>query len=277
MAEGSLLPLGALVGLVLGLTGAGGSVLAVPLLMLVLDWSLARAAPVALAAVCVAAAFGTWASWDVRRVRYRAALWMALFGAALAPLGLWLARQLPPQGLELLFGMVMALVALRLWRQALVRPEETRVVRAAALGAEVESTAPLCRVSTQTGRFEWTPGCAALLGGIGGGAGLLSGLLGVGGGFFIVPSLRAATTLGMHSAVATSLMTIALTSGAGTLFSLRELPWALAAWFAAGALGGMALGRPLAARLAGPVLQKGFALLMALVAVSMFYKAGVAP
>lgn len=277
MDEPLLLSLGAVVGLVLGLTGAGGSVLAVPLLMFVLDWPLAQAAPVALAAVCVAAGFGTWASWDLRRVRYRAALWMALFGAMMAPLGLLLAQGLPARGLEALFGLVMAVVALRLWHQARVHPEEAHVVRAADDGVDADTAAPLCRISQQTGRFEWTPRCAALLGGIGGGAGLLSGLLGVGGGFLIVPSLRAATTLGMHAAVATSLMTIALTSGAATLFSFGQVPWTLSALFAAGAAGGMALGRPLAAKLAGPLLQEGFAVLMGLIALSMLYKAGFQP
>ena len=45
--------LGVLVGLVLGLTGAGGSIFAVPLLMWGLEWTLPQAAPVALLAVCI--------------------------------------------------------------------------------------------------------------------------------------------------------------------------------------------------------------------------------
>ena len=51
--------LGLIVGAVLGLTGAGGSILAVPLLMAGLGWSLSQAAPVALLAVCAAATFGS--------------------------------------------------------------------------------------------------------------------------------------------------------------------------------------------------------------------------
>ena len=69
--------LGAIVGLVLGLTGAGGSIFAVPLLMWGLGWTLPQATPVALLAVCAGASFGTITAWDVELVRYRAAMLMA--------------------------------------------------------------------------------------------------------------------------------------------------------------------------------------------------------
>lgn len=84
MAE--LLPavLGMVAGLVLGLTGAGGSILALPLLMFGLGWTLPQAAPVALLAVSAAATFGTVVAWDVRFVRYRAALLMSAAGAVAA-------------------------------------------------------------------------------------------------------------------------------------------------------------------------------------------------
>ena len=66
--------LGIAVGLILGLTGAGGSVLAVPLLMAGLGWSLPQAVPVALLAVAAAAALGAWLAWRQSYLRYRAAL-----------------------------------------------------------------------------------------------------------------------------------------------------------------------------------------------------------
>ncbi len=85
-------------------------------------------------------------------------------------------------------------------------------------------------------------------------------------------SLRAVTTLSMHAAVATSLMTIALTSLGTVAFSLlrgRELPWALALPFMLGAVLGMLAGRLVARRIAGPSLQQGFAMLMLLAAAGM--------
>jgi len=60
-----LLLLGLAIGAVLGLTGAGGSIFAVPLLMWGLHWSLPQATPVALLAVSASALIGTLAAWDV--------------------------------------------------------------------------------------------------------------------------------------------------------------------------------------------------------------------
>ena len=267
--------LGVVAGLVLGLTGAGGFIFAVPLLMLGLGWSLADAVPVALLAVCAAAAFGTVVAWNVAYVRYRAAILMALAGACTAPLGLWAAPRLPATALSLLFAAVLVLVALRLLRQARRAPAEARIVRATVAGNGAEVGGPLCGLHAQTGRLMWTLPCATLIGGIGAATGFLSGLLGVGGGFVIVPALRAATPLSMHSAIATSLLAIALTSAAGVAGALvlgHALPWKAALPFIGGALLGMLGGRLLAPRIAGPALQVAFALAMLAVGAVMIQR-----
>lgn len=267
MAEGLLLPLlGALSGLLLGLTGAGGSVLAVPLLMAGMGWSLAQAAPLALIAVAAAATFGTLTAWDVAYVRYRAALLMALTGALAAPAGLWAASRMPQDLLLQLFALALVIVAIRMILQARQHPEETRIVRATVAGEGAAAGGPLCRVN-ERGRIVWTPRCVALFGGTGAVTGALSGLLGVGGGFVIVPALRALTPLSMHSAIATSLMAIALTSAAAAASTalLGQLPpLTVALPYAAGALAGMVAGRQLARRIAGPGLQILFAIAMLL-------------
>jgi uncharacterized membrane protein YfcA len=267
MTEALLLPgaLGAAVGLVLGLTGAGGSILAVPLLMWGLGWSLPQAAPVALLAVFAASTFGTVAAWDATYVRYRVALLMAATGFVTAPLGLLAATRLPAATLVLLFAAVLALAALRMLRQTLKAPQETLVLRASVAGEGSRASGPICRLNTESGRILWTRPCALVITATGAVTGFLAGLLGVGGGFVIVPALRASTELSMHSAVATSLMAVALTA-AGTvgaaLLQGRDLPWLAATPFVAGALAGMLVGRKLGPRLAGPHLQQGFALLM---------------
>ena len=267
--------LGLLIGLVLGLTGAGGSILAVPVLMLGLGWSLTDAAPVALIAVCAAATFGTIAAWDVSYVRYRAAMLMAAAGFIAAPLGVLAAHALPATTLVGLFSGVLVVVAVRMLLQARQHPDETTIVRADVHGDGVPARGPLCRRHEGRGRLKWTKPCAFVISAIGSATGFLSGLLGVGGGFVIVPSLRAATALSMHSAVATSLMAIALTS-AGTvlviLLSGKSLPWLMALPFAAGALGGMLAGRRLAPRVAGPRLQQGFAVLMFITAAVLIVR-----
>ncbi|MFB9158825.1 TSUP family transporter, partial [Chromobacterium violaceum] len=79
--------LGVLVGAVLGLTGAGGGILAVPALMASQGWSVPQAAPVALLAVAAGAALGAWEGWRRGEVRYRAAALMALCGLPGSALG----------------------------------------------------------------------------------------------------------------------------------------------------------------------------------------------
>lgn len=266
--------LGLVTGLMLGLTGAGGSVLALPLLMFGLGWTLPQAAPVALLAVCVSATIGTIIAWRQKIVRWRAALLMAFSGLFTAPLGLYAADRLPLGLLSLGFAMVLIIVAARLWRQAVERPAETRVVRGDVHGEAVTQQDIPCQVNPD-GRLAWSPPCMRAIILSGSGSGFLSGLLGVGGGFVIVPSLRAVTTLPMHGAVATSLMTIALTSACTVTMAIgsgRALPWLIALPFAAGSLAGMLISRPFAARIAGPRLQRLFAMAMICVAAGMAFR-----
>jgi uncharacterized membrane protein YfcA len=264
--------LGILVGGILGLTGAGGSVLAVPMLMAGFGWRFAEAAPVALIAVAASAMLGTWLAWRRSYVRYRAATLMGMSGWVTAPLGLHAARHLPEVWLLSLFAGVMVIVALRMLRQSLQRPAEARIVRATVAGEGPPAQGHLVRLNSETGRLVWTPRTAAIIGSIGVGTGFLSGLLGVGGGFVIVPALRATTPLSMHSAVATSLMTIAIVaSGTVAAAALQPpgLAWMQALPFAAGSLLGMGLGRAMAPSIAGAHLEQSFAVMMLLVAAGL--------
>ena len=84
--------LGLTVGLILALTGAGGGILAVPLLMFALTWDITQAAPVALLAVGASAALGAVIGLRQRVVRYRAAMLIAVTGSVVTPLGVLLAH-----------------------------------------------------------------------------------------------------------------------------------------------------------------------------------------
>jgi uncharacterized membrane protein YfcA len=98
---------------------------------------------------------------------------------------------------------------------------------------------PACVRGPETGRFIWTRPCAWALALSGPAAGLLSGLLGVGGGFVMVPALRRHTDLAMQPAVATSLAVIALISASGVATSSASgaLAWGIALpWMIAKAL-----------------------------------------
>jgi uncharacterized membrane protein YfcA len=260
------LVLGLAVGVILALTGAGGGILAVPLLVFGAHLGVAQAGPIGLMAVGMAAALGALLGLRAGLVRYRAALLVAGAGMAFSPAGLWLAQQIDKRWLSVLFALTLLYVATKTFRKAR---------GGAAPDAAGAAKAPVCVRGPDTGRFIWTRPCARALALSGSAAGLLSGLLGVGGGFVMVPALQRYTDLAMQSAVATSLAVIALISMAGVASSAAggTLAWAIALPFSAGALAGMLGGRALAARLSGPRLQVAFAAVSAAVAVGMIVKA----
>jgi uncharacterized protein len=267
--------LGVIVGAILGLTGAGGSILAVPLLMAGLGWTLPQAAPVVLLAVCASATFGTVVAWDVTHVRYRAAALMGIAALFTAPLGLAVASLLPLPLLTASFAVVLAGVGARMLRQAISAPAEAAIVRATVSGDGNETGGRWIKVG-ENGRIVWNEVTFAVVAAIGALTGFVAGMLGVGGGFVIVPALRYASGLSMHSAVATSLLAVALISAvaaAGAAVQGVPIAWAAAAPFVLGALLGMFAGRKLAPRIAGPRLQQLFAVVMLLVAVGLFVHA----
>jgi uncharacterized membrane protein YfcA len=260
--------LGMVVGLILALTGAGGAIIAVPLLIFGLDWDVGRAAPVALLAVGASAALGTALGLRAKIVRYRAAALIAVVGSLITPLGIYAAHQLPARPLTLIFAAVLMFVSLRLYRQA-------RREMSGAPDPEAEQDAAACKLSSETGRFTWTARCTQALTQAGALTGFLSGLLGVGGGFVVVPALRRSTDLPMNAVVATSLMAVALISLSTVTASALagKLDYTVAIPFALGAMLAMLAGRRLASRLAGPRLQQGFALVAGTVAISLAVRA----
>jgi hypothetical protein len=103
----------------------------------------------------------------------------------------------------------------------------------------------------------------------------MTGLLGVGGGFVMVPMLRRFTNVSMHGIVATSLLVIALVGSAGVLTALRHGGLAstqVTLLFAAATALGMLLGRFLARHLAERHVQYGFATILVLVAGGLLLK-----
>lgn len=257
--------LGLVIGVILALTGAGGGILAVPFLIFGVGLSVAEAGPIGLLAVGMAAALGAGLGLKAGTVRYKAALLIAGTGMVLSPFGVWLANRLDNRWLSLFFAFVLLFVAYRTFRQSIDQPIDEK---------HANGRTPPCILDLDNGRFIWTTRCARALALSGTVAGLLSGLLGVGGGFVMVPALQRYTDLAMKSVVATSLAVIALVSVSGVAYSAigGHLNWAVAFPFSAGAIAGMMGGRMISARLAGSKLQKSFAAISAVVAVGMIAK-----
>ena len=256
--------LGALVGVIMGLTGAGGGILAVPLLVFGLKLTVAQAGPISSLAVGIAASMGAVAGLKAGSLRYRAALLVAALGILLAPGGVWLAQRLDTRILSVLFAVVLLWVAYKSFRES---------------GQDGHANAPHieppCILDSQSGRFIWSGKCAGRLTAVGGIAGMLSGFLGVGGGFIMVPGLQRYTNLPMQSVVATSLAVIALvsTTSVATSISSGHLNLGTAAPFAAGAVAGMLSGSALSSRLPSQHLKLSFAVICLIVAVGMVFKA----
>lgn len=254
------------VGLIMGLTGAGGGMLALSALVLLLDWNMQIATPVALLAVTAGAYLGGIDGLRKKQVRFRAAFLMAATGAPMAAAGVYMARMASEKWLLACFALVLVWVAMRLIAQnkqnrLAAHDEADRIV--------------VARLNPATGRFDWTMHTATVIASIGGTAGFMTGLLGVGGGFVIVPLLRHYSNISIHAAVSTSLLVIALVGTVGVSAALLHgvnLPLEFTTWFIASTLVGMLFGRRLAAHLSSSMVQGLFAIVLLLVAMGMVIK-----
>lgn len=247
---------GGVVGISLGLTGGGGSILALPLLVYALGLPLRTAVALSLAVVGATAGLGAALRLGKSEIDWPAGAAFAAGGMALAPLGMGLGRFVPPHVLLSIFGAIMAFVGWRMWRG----------------GAGGSDAVGPCtrRADGRRGR-----GCHIRLAVAGMGAGLLSGLFGIGGGFVIVPALIYVTGTTIHRAVATSLLVIFLISISGVVTSLwqgNELPLTESVIFLTGAFLGMLAGTRLRSRLAGPLLGRVFAFALWAIAILLIVK-----
>lgn len=258
--------LGVIVGIIMGLTGAGGGILAVPLLVFGLQMTVPEAGPIGLMAVGLAAAVGAILGLKAREVRYRAAILIAGAGIVTAPIGIWIAQQVNTDYLSVVFGLVLLFVGYNSYRQA-AQPASAKKANSRAVDLP-------CIRNMESGQFIWTAKCARALALSGTVAGLLSGLLGVGGGFVMVPALDRYTDLTTKSIIATSLAVIALIAlfGVAASMSTGGFNYQIGLPFSIGAVAGMLGSRTLSSRLPAAQLKKGFAAVCAVVAIGMIWK-----
>lgn len=276
-----LLLIGLFIGLILGLTGAGGSVFAVPLLLLLGGMSMADATGISLGAVAATTIYASMRnrfSRSAPSVMWKPGLILAISGALTAPLGKWIGMQINELWLISSFSLLAAIIALRMWINAQKNPISARVVRAGNF-ADVPSPDHLCNLNP-TGQFELRPRCVSglLIGGLV--VGILSGLFGVGGGFLIVPLLLALSAVSMTQAVSTSLFIIALISSSGFISHLllsESQHWQWLLLVAAGGVIGMIIGQAVSHKIANVLLQKIFSVSLLIVSGIMIFSTTLTP
>ena len=238
------LTLALVIGLSLGLLGGGGSVLTVPIFHYVLGYDVKPSIAMSLAVVGVTSAAGALGRLRSGELNGRAVLTFAPVAMVGTFLGARLALLVPSTAQLVLFAVVMLAASVFMWRG---RPEH----------AEAPARPH--------------PVLVAL---IGGAVGVLTGLVGVGGGFLIVPALVLLLGVPVKEAVGTSLGVIALNSASGFAgyWGKVEIDLAIMAAFTAIAIVGVFLGTRLARRVSPGNLRRGFAALLVVVGVTMLLK-----
>lgn len=255
---------GLLIGVVMALSGAGGSILAIPLLVFALKLSLTQAAPIALLAVMSAAMVGAAQGLYKGNVRYKTALLIGLVGIVFAPIGVWLTTRIATQLLSVFLALILLHVAWRMWAQP------HKIAESVADKPDMP-----CMINPATSKLFWTAICTKRLMFTGMLSGLLSGMLGVGGGFIIVPSLRKVSNFDMQTVIATSLAIIALVSAGGVAVYLSQggVHWPIALPFIIGTMVGMSVARLFVHRIPAILSQRCFALLAMVAAGLLIVKA----
>lgn len=238
-------PFGIAIGLAVGMVGGGGAVLAVPVLVYAVGLDVHTATTVSLAVVAAAAATGAFGQMRRGAVCWSSAAWFA--GAAVAGSLVGTIGNQVAGGAALLFVFagVMLLAARATWQRA----GESM----AAVGGCPEAR-------------------AQVLIPVGFGVGAVTGLVGVGGGFLIVPALAVGLSFGMREAMGTSMVIVGIVSLAGLTAHLAaggEMDWPVALVMGAATVAGALAGPHVADRVPLRTLGRGFAAFVAAVAVGV--------
>ena len=239
------------IGLILGLLGSGGSILTVPVLVYLAGQPDKVAIAESLAIVGAIASVGAVSYARHQLIDWRAVVGFGLPGVAGTYLGAVAAAYVPGAAQLTLFGVVML----------------------AAAGAMLRGRAGL--------EGDREPRSVAAVAALGVGVGVMTGLVGVGGGFLIVPALVLLVGLDMRLAVGTSLSIIVLNSVTGFLTHLGTLSragdavdWQLVAAFAAIGMAGSLVGARLSRRVPQAQLTRGFAVFLVVMGTFILLKEG---
>lgn len=238
------LSLALVIGISLGLLGGGGSVLTVPIFHYILGYGVKSSIAMSLAVVGVTSAAGALGRLRSGDLNGRAVLTFAPVAMLGTFGGARLALLVPSVAQLVLFAVTMLAAAFFMWRgrpDSAARPERPHVVLVALIGGAV---------------------------------GILTGLVGVGGGFLIVPALVLLLGVPVKEAVGTSLGVIALNSAAGFAGYLGkvDVDYRAMAGFTAIAIVGVFIGTRIARNVSPGGLRKGFAVLLVVVGAAILLR-----
>jgi uncharacterized protein len=237
------------IGLTLGMLGGGGSILTVPVFVYVLHYdpklAIAMSLPV-VGATSLVGAFGHWRAGNLNAV---SALTFGVFAMAGAFTAARLSTRISGRAQLLVLGAVMIVAATLMLRSSFTQSSPARVLVSPLLS---RVTLPL----------------------IGLGTGALTGLVGIGGGFLIVPALVVFVHVPMRQAVGTSLLVITMNSLAGFAGQqhVKEIPVRFVITFSAVAMAGIVAGTLLSGRVDQRTLKRAFATLLLAVAAWVLWK-----
>ncbi len=231
-----VLALSVLVGLSLGVLGGGGSILTVPILVYVAGFEAKEAIAASLFVVGVTSAVSVISHARAGRVMWRTGLLFGAAGMAGAFAGGLLGGHIPGQILLIAFALMMVATSV-----AMIRGRKK--VTGKGTDTPEKHQLPLGRVLLD-----------------GAVVGLVTGLVGAGGGFLVVPALALLGGLPMSIAVGTSLVVIAMKSFAGLAGYLTtvELDWGLTLAVTGAAIVGTLIGAKVSGRIPETALRKGF-------------------
>lgn len=237
---------GAVIGVLLGLLGGGGSILAVPVLVYALGLDVGQAIPVSLIVIAVASAVGALPKVRANQVQWRLAGIFAAAGIPAAFVGTAVGKHLPPYAIMLGFAVVMIVAGIRMLR-------------------DNGDTGTACKAGNEG--INWRR-CAPRSIPAGFVVGFLTGLFGVGGGFLIIPALVLMLGVEMPIAVGTSLLIITANSAAGVFSHLHgaQINWDITVAFVGTAIVGSLIAGHLGSKINTSRLQHWFAYLVFAVA-----------
>ena len=249
----SIIVAGLITGILLGVFGSGGSIITMPALLYLLDVEPKSAIAMSLGIVAITATVTAIQHWTRGNVNLKVTAIFGMFGIAGTYAGALLGVITPVVIQLILFAVVMYAAA---WKMLKPKPHQHRSLGAAAVAV----------MECESGDCEAPHYGHIALHGIG--VGILTGVVGVGGGFLIVPALVLLSGLSMKRAVGTSLSIVSLKSFAGFAgyAGAVSIDYSLMAMFTVIAITGSFIGSYFADRLPAELLKRGFGGFLVLVA-----------